>query len=337
MPKKPITENKTRSEFGGVSVPVFLAGLVAFAAPTSAQDFGTALLLGLGQKAISEGQDLLDEAPSMMDNMLKSAEQGKTYASPQDCLGALQVAVNAGAVAANLLPFSSVQTFEDKRGPVGRFRVLVNGEKVHIEAFCREEQFSAAALPWGEGEETPVTVSQSSFDAAAGLLLLLQAQGAFADDKEDVAALIPPETQPDAQPFTSDAIAEAFARALPKTDVQVGRPPDEQTGAPMTTDERDALRVNILQCWNVGSLSSEALRTTITVAFSISEDGRPDGASLRMIGSEGGSEEAARQTFESARRAIIRCGANGLKLPMDKYDQWSDVELTFNPVNMRIR
>ncbi|MFT7254284.1 MAG: hypothetical protein ACI81Q_001706, partial [Paracoccaceae bacterium] len=59
--------------------------------------------------------------------------------------------------------------------------------------------------------------------------------------------------------------------------------------------------------------------------------------SIRMIGSEGGSDAAARQAFEAARRAIIRCGASGYNLPSDKYDQWRDIEMTFNPEGMRLR
>ena len=44
----------------------------------------------------------------------------------------------------------------------------------------------------------------------------------------------------------------------------------------------------------------------------------------------------ARQ-IEAARRAIIRCGADGYKLPPEKYDQWRDIEMTFNPEKMRIK
>ena len=105
----------------------------------------------------------------------------------------------------------------------------------------------------------------------------------------------------------------------------------------MTSGERDALRVAVKQCWNVGSLSSEALRTTVTVRVDVGEDGKPDAASIRMTGYEGGSEAAASMMFEVARRAIIRCGKNGYPLPADKYDQWKDLELVFDPNGMRMR
>ncbi|MEM6478789.1 MAG: energy transducer TonB, partial [Pseudomonadota bacterium] len=41
--------------------------------------------------------------------------------------------------------------------------------------------------------------------------------------------------------------------------------------------------------------------------------------------------------FEAARRAIIRCGAKGFDLPSEKYDQWKEIEMTFNPEQMRTR
>ena len=66
-------------------------------------------------------------------------------------------------------------------------------------------------------------------------------------------------------------------------------------------------------------------------------DGRPDTASIRLLSSSGGSDAAARQAFEAARRAVIRCGARGFDLPADKYSHWQDVEMTFNPEKMRIK
>ena len=40
---------------------------------------------------------------------------------------------------------------------------------------------------------------------------------------------------------------------------------------------------------------------------------------------------------EAARRAIIRCGARGFELPPEKYEQWRDIEMTFDPERMRIK
>lgn len=146
----------------------------------------------------------------------------------------------------------------------------------------------------------------------------------------------PPETPAATAPDpVADAVAAAVAEAA-ETPSAVSRP-DVPVGPPLTASERDGLRVAVQQCWNVGSLSSDALRTTVTVAVEMEQSGRPVINSIRMIGSEGGSDAAARQAFETARRAIIRCGSAGFDLPVEKYAQWRDIEMTFNPERMRIR
>jgi len=76
----------------------------------------------------------------------------------------------------------------------------------------------------------------------------------------------------------------------------------------MTAGEKDALRVAVNACWNVGALSMEALRTTVTVGFSVGQDGVPDAGSIALVDAAGGSDTATRQAYEAARRAIIsRC------------------------------
>lgn len=109
------------------------------------------------------------------------------------------------------------------------------------------------------------------------------------------------------------------------------------SGPPLTSGEKDALRVAVQQCWNVGSLSSEALSTTVVVSVGMSEDSRPIASTIRLTSASGGGATAVDQAFEAARRAIIRCGANGFGLPMEKYDHWREIEMTFNPEKMRIK
>jgi hypothetical protein len=87
----------------------------------------------------------------------------------------------------------------------------------------------------------------------------------------------------------------------------------------------------------VGSLSTDALGTTVVVQVSMNQDGTPMSDSIRLVSSSGGSGGAAQQAFEAARRAIIRCGARGFPLPVEKYSQWRDIEMTFNPEGMQFR
>lgn len=153
-----------------------------------------------------------------------------------------------------------------------------------------------------------------------------------ADQAEDA-----PEQQND--PDTTAAVNAALAEALLGNDSAAAGASTETapSGPPLTSGEKDALRVAVSRCWNVGSLSSAALATTVVVGVQMSEDGKPDIGSIRMVSSENGSPEAAKQAFEAARRAIIRCGSSGFDLPVEKYDHWRDIEMTFNPERMRIR
>lgn len=137
--------------------------------------------------------------------------------------------------------------------------------------------------------------------------------------------------EPAQEPTQSDqgAINDALAEALGGA--------QEPSGPPLTSGEKDAMRLAVSQCWNVGSLSTDALSTVVVVGFSLNRDGTVVGGSLTMLDSSGGSAGAAKQAYEAARRAILRCGAKGYDLPADKYAQWQNIEITFNPERMRIK
>jgi hypothetical protein len=148
---------------------------------------------------------------------------------------------------------------------------------------------------------------------------------------------------PAAESPTQDAVTDDVAAAIAGAVAEAASTPADTgatnapQGPPITSGEKDALRVAVQQCWNVGSLSSEALRVTVIVGLSVAQTGVPDAGSIRMVDFSDGSEAAARQAFEAARRAIIRCGARGFPLPADKYEQWREMELVFNPNGMRVR
>ena len=167
-----------------------------------------------------------------------------------------------------------------------------------------------------------------------------------ADDPSDAAPTSslrpktrPQRTQPAEQPTETaqsndSAVNDALAEALGDNG---GETPSTPSGPPLTRGEKDALRVAVENCWNVGSLSSEALQTTVVVGVQMAKNGKPQTGSIRMLSSSGGSGAAAKQAFEAARRAIIRCGSSGFDLPREKYDRWREIEMTFNPDSMRIK
>lgn len=105
--------------------------------------------------------------------------------------------------------------------------------------------------------------------------------------------------------------------------------PSEKSESDVPLQTLEQMRLSLARCWNVGSLTTEALQTDVSVSFRIDELGRPDAQSIKLESFSGGSEPAARQAFEAARRAIIRCGAYGLDVPMGNYD------LSFSPDGIR--
>ena len=153
----------------------------------------------------------------------------------------------------------------------------------------------------------------------------------------DAPAESPAEPAPDQA--DADAIAAALAEAtdVPAADAsETGAGQNLPEGPPMSGSEVEGLRVAINKCWNVGQLSTEAMRTVVTLRVEMSEAGKP--TSVEMTGYEGGSEASAQKAFEAGKRAVMRCaGAAGYDLPADKYGQWNVLNLIFDPAGMRLR
>ncbi|WP_322889879.1 MULTISPECIES: energy transducer TonB [unclassified Yoonia] len=130
-------------------------------------------------------------------------------------------------------------------------------------------------------------------------------------------------------PDTSDAVADALAAAVASSSA-----PAVPAGPPMTGSERDSFRIAVNSCWNVDP-GSVAARVTVEVGFTLNRDGTVDGEP-RLLSSSG-DQSAINTAFEAARRAILRCQRGGYQLPADKYDQWREVVITFDPSGMRLR
>lgn len=141
-----------------------------------------------------------------------------------------------------------------------------------------------------------------------------------------------PPSEPAPGTSTVSAVNAALAEALagPATE------PDAPVGPPLSAGEKDALRVAVSQCWNV-DVGGRSSQVVVTVAMSLDQSGKVVGNSVRLVGSEGGNDQSAQTAFQAARRAILRCQKNGYDLPAEKYAQWRDIEMTFNPERMRIK
>ncbi|WP_460274137.1 energy transducer TonB [Celeribacter sp. ULVN23_4] len=170
----------------------------------------------------------------------------------------------------------------------------------------------------------------------------LAAQAAAAEKQQETPKPATPKEEPKAEPKedTSDAVAEAAAAAAAALAAEsTGTPaaPERPVGPPLTAGEREGMRVAVSQCWNVGAMSTDAMRTVITVSVSMNEDGTPQNGSIKLLSHTGGTDAGAQAAFEVARRAIIRCGSKGFPLPVEKYAHWRTIEMTFDPEQMRFK
>jgi hypothetical protein len=139
-----------------------------------------------------------------------------------------------------------------------------------------------------------------------------------------------PAPSPEQQTVDEAAVQAALEAALSSATNTV------PTGPPMSSGEKDTLRLAVQGCWNVDPGARWA-QTTVTVAMNMTQDGRVVPSSLRMVASEGGDAATANAAFGAARRAILLCEREGYPLPPEKFGQWQEIEMTFNPERMRIR
>ncbi|MES2144937.1 MAG: cell envelope biogenesis protein TolA, partial [Pseudomonadota bacterium] len=142
------------------------------------------------------------------------------------------------------------------------------------------------------------------------------------------------QTDAEVQAAIDAALNDAAAEPAAATGTDVAASP--AGGEPMTSGEIGDFSRAIGSKWNLGSASTDALRTTIAVRVTFSPDGQP--TNIELIETDGPTEAATTTAYEAARRAIQRAALQGgLPLPPDKYDTWKVVELVFDPNGMRMR
>jgi chemotaxis protein histidine kinase CheA len=131
-----------------------------------------------------------------------------------------------------------------------------------------------------------------------------------------------------------EANATDAAEAAPSTDGDGGTGA-ATSGPPLSSGEIDNIHRAIEQFWNIGSLSTEALGVTVTIRVKLSPDQKV--TSIEMVEASGGSDAAAKQAFEAAKRAVYRGASNGLGLPPEKYDTWKSIVFVFDPSKGALR
>lgn len=98
----------------------------------------------------------------------------------------------------------------------------------------------------------------------------------------------------------------------------------------MTASELDALRARLAQCWSPPIGWDNPAEVRVVLMLNLNADGSLNGTPAVLEAPSGRYAQAAP---ESALRAVRRC-APFTSLPADKYDEWKQVKVTFDPTDM---
>jgi outer membrane biosynthesis protein TonB len=149
------------------------------------------------------------------------------------------------------------------------------------------------------------------------------------------------EEKPKEKPKPKEDEFEALLKSIEESDVEE---PEEEISSssdqdfdenlPLSLSEVDAIRSQLSKCWNIpaGARMAEELAVPLRIQL------RQNGAVISVEFVEKGrynnpSNSFYRAAADSARRAVLKCSP--LKnLPPDKYDQWKDMEINFDPKEM---
>ena len=146
------------------------------------------------------------------------------------------------------------------------------------------------------------------------------------------AVIAPEPSESELEGSQIDPVTAALNAALMADDAAPGGA--ESAAAPLAEQYIRGMQLAVAECWNLGALSSAALSTIVVVELELTLDAKPVANSIKMLGYEGGNDISAEQAFETARRAILSCGAQEFKMPKDQFETWRRVELTFSTKNM---
>ena len=104
-------------------------------------------------------------------------------------------------------------------------------------------------------------------------------------------------------------------------------------GPPLTAGEKEGLKLAVQQCWVVPAGLEGASDLRVVLAVELDPDGRIIG-SPRLIEPASADDPQVRAAYEAARRALLRCQGKGYDLPREKYEQWKNLEVGFDPRGM---
>ena len=118
-----------------------------------------------------------------------------------------------------------------------------------------------------------------------------------------------------------------------KSDSSISEQQIGEIGETITISELDAIRRQLTQCWHppAGAKGAQDM-PVIPVRLFLNIDGTVREA--RLTGTGQMSDAFYRAVAESALRAVKDPQCNPLKLPPEKYEQWKEMIINFNPKDL---
>lgn len=123
---------------------------------------------------------------------------------------------------------------------------------------------------------------------------------------------------PDADNRTACAVEEAVNQALDGAML-----PDSY---PLTTIEEEVVSEQINKCWKPKTKYS----ASIVLKVKMNNDGTVQHDSIKLVSSfEEKDKLLVNEVFDEAKKALIDCENGGYNLPLEKYEHWQEIEMTF--------
>lgn len=107
----------------------------------------------------------------------------------------------------------------------------------------------------------------------------------------------------------------------------------EEIGNTLTETQINLVKNTIKKCWHTPARLKNAEEILVDIKMELSRDGNVIKAEI-VDKNRLNSDADFRIAAENAYRAVLDPKCSPLPLPPDKYEEWKDLELTFNPHNM---
>jgi len=131
--------------------------------------------------------------------------------------------------------------------------------------------------------------------------------------------------------FNINDIAKLIDKSK-KTEAPSAPQPQSLDVARETASLQDAIRSQVQSCWLVPAGAPDAEDLVVRLKISLNPDGTLSRPPEIIDQGRLGQSDYYRVAAESARRAVQKCSP--LKLPVESYDIWRDIEMTFDPKQM---